>query len=59
MTGYRYVVEITAAVDSSGIEQTFYVGSTGFLRCRQTRLAGTAIPPHLLNPGNYEAQPVS
>ena len=54
MTGYRYVVEITAAVDSSGTEQTFYVGSTGFTTLPTDTPAGTAIPPHLLNPGNYE-----
>lgn len=54
MTGYRYVVEITAAVDSSGTEQTFYVGSTGFTTRPTDTPAGTAIPPHLLNPGNYE-----
>ena len=54
MTGYRYVVEITAAVDSSGTEQTFYVASTGFTTLPTDTPAGTAIPPHLLNPGNYE-----
>ena len=54
MTGYRYVVEITAAVDSSGTEQTFYAATTGFTTLPTDTPAGTAIPPHLINPGNYE-----
>ena len=53
MTGYRYVVRNMPAVDSSDIEQTFYVGSTGnYAVNRHAYRHGDCM--HLLNPGNYE-----
>ena len=54
MTAHRFVVAITAAVDASGTEQTFYAATTGFTTCPTDTPANTAIGPYLLNPGNYE-----
>jgi len=54
MTRYRFVVALTAAVDASGTEQTFYAATTGFTTRPTDTPANTAIGPYLLNPGNYE-----
>lgn len=54
MTRYRFVAALTAAVDVSGTEQTFFAATSGFTTRPTDTPANTAIGPYLANPGNYE-----